>query len=149
MSLRKEPGKKPHAPAPAAPKKNGAAQHDDAGEEFPLFPVMRDDGSVDDARMPKLSKEEILRLYRLMVLNRVLDERLTTLQRQGRIGFHIGSVGEEAAIIGSAAALEKDDWLFPCYREAGAALLRGMPMQAFCNNMFGNAGHPVKGRQMP
>src|SRR5256885_11376964 len=128
MSLRKEPGKKPHAPAPAAPKKNGAAQHDDAGEEFPLFPVMRDDGSVDDARMPKLSKEEILRLYRLMVTNRILDERLTTLQRQGRIGFHIGSIGEEAAITGSSSVLAPEDWLLPRYREPGAAdLLRMSP----------------------
>jgi 2-oxoisovalerate dehydrogenase E1 component alpha subunit len=84
-----------------------------------------------------------------MVTNRILDERLTTLQRQGRIGFHIGSIGEEAAIIGSSSVLQKDDWLFPCYREAGAALLRGMPLQSFLDNMFGNANDPVKGRQMP
>ena len=120
-----------------------------ATEEFPLVRVMRDDGSVDASAMPKLSESEVVGLYRMMVLNRILDERLTTLQRQGRIGFHIGSVGEEAAIIGSAFALEQDDWLFPCYREAGAALVRGMPMQSFVNNMFGNAEDPVRGRQMP
>lgn len=118
-------------------------------DEFPLVTVMRDDGSVDASLMPKLSQDEVLSLYRSMVLNRVLDERLTTLQRQGRIGFHIGSVGEEAAIIGSSFALEKDDWLFPCYREAGAALVRGMTIDQFCNNMFGNAEDPVRGRQMP
>lgn len=125
---------------------NAAAGGGDAPE---LVRVMRDDGTVDAARMPKVSEERIRELYRLMVLNRILDERLTTLQRQGRIGFHIGSVGEEASIIGSAAMLKTEDWLFPCYREAGAALLRGMKVQTFVNNMFGNAEDPVKGRQMP
>ena len=129
-----------------APKPNGKHH---AESEFPLVTVMREDGSVDSDAMPKLSEREIQDLYRLMVTNRILDERLVTLQRQGRIGFHIGSIGEEAAIIGSAAALKAEDWLFPCYREAGAALLRGMPLQKFVNNMYGNAEDPVKGRQMP
>lgn len=128
-----------------APKPNGKHQETDPS----LVTVMREDGSVDGDAMPKLSEREIQDLYRLMVTNRILDERLVTLQRQGRIGFHIGSIGEEAAIIGSAAALQPVDWLFPCYREAGAALLRGMPLQKFLNNMFGNAEDPVKGRQMP
>jgi 2-oxoisovalerate dehydrogenase E1 component alpha subunit len=84
-----------------------------------------------------------------MVRTRVLDDRLTALQRQGRIGFHIGSLGEEAAILGSAWALRPSDWIFPCYREFGAALLRGMPLQRYLDNMFGNANDPAKGRQMP
>jgi len=42
-----------------------------------------------------------------------------------------------------------NDWLFPCYREFGAALWRGMTLQAYMNNMFGNAADPAKGRQMP
>ncbi len=71
------------------------------------------------------------------------------LQRQGRIGFHIGSLGEEAAILGSASATRPQDWLFPCYREFGAALWRGLPLQRYIDNMFGNANDPVKGRQMP
>jgi 2-oxoisovalerate dehydrogenase E1 component alpha subunit len=71
------------------------------------------------------------------------------LQRQGRIGFHIGCLGEEACILGSAYALRENDWIFPCYREFAAALLRGMPLQRYVDNMFGNANDPVKGRQMP
>ncbi|HVO31022.1 MAG TPA: thiamine pyrophosphate-dependent dehydrogenase E1 component subunit alpha [bacterium] len=129
---------RPNGPAAAQPK-----------VELEIHSILREDGTLDEARAPKLSQEEVKRLYRLMVQNRILDERLTTLQRQGRIGFHIGSIGEEAAIIGSAAALKPEDWLFPCYREAGAGLLRGMPLQKFLNNMFGNAEDPVKGRQMP
>jgi pyruvate dehydrogenase E1 component alpha subunit len=111
--------------------------------------VLREDGSLDPAHDPKLDPEQIVALYRHLVLVRILDERLVVLQRQGRIGFHIGSLGEEAAIVGSAAAVRAQDWLFPCYREFGAALWRGMSLTAYTNNMFGNAADPAKGRQMP
>ncbi|MCC6527342.1 MAG: thiamine pyrophosphate-dependent dehydrogenase E1 component subunit alpha [Polyangiaceae bacterium] len=111
--------------------------------------VMRPDGSLDPAADPHLSDAEVLALYRAMVRTRVVDERAVALQRQGRIGFHIGSLGEEATIVGSAFALRPQDWLFPCYREFGAALLRGLPLERYFDNLFGNAGDLAKGRQMP
>ncbi|HMR77829.1 MAG TPA: pyruvate dehydrogenase (acetyl-transferring) E1 component subunit alpha [Polyangiaceae bacterium] len=111
--------------------------------------VLREDSSLDPEHGPKLAADEIVALYRHMVLTRITDERLVTLQRQGRIGFHIGSLGEEAAIIGSAYAMRKQDWVFPCYREFGAGLLRGFPFQRYFDNMYGNQNDAVKGRQMP
>lgn len=111
--------------------------------------ALREDGTLDPAHDPKLSENELMSLYRAMTQARMLDERLVALQRQGRIGFHIGSLGEEAAILGAAFALRTQDWLFPCYREFSAALLRGMPLQRYIDNMFGNANDPAKGRQMP
>ena len=111
--------------------------------------VLRDDGSLDPRHDPALSPEQLIDLYRHMVTTRWMDERLTNLQRQGRIGFHVGSLGEEAAIIGSAWAMRPGDWIFPCYREFGAALMRGLPLQRFMDNMFGNDNDVVKGRQMP
>ena len=66
--------------------------------------VMRDDGTLDPATDPGLALDDVVSFYRAMVRTRRLDERLVTLQRQGRIGFHIGSLGEEATIIGAAAA---------------------------------------------
>ena len=89
--------------------------------------VLSDDGTLDPRHDPRLSESEVLEMYRWMVTTRQLDERLVALQRQGRIGFHVGSLGEEAAIIGAAFAMRKSDWLFPCYREFGAALMRGLP----------------------
>ncbi|HEX3772868.1 MAG TPA: pyruvate dehydrogenase (acetyl-transferring) E1 component subunit alpha [Polyangiaceae bacterium] len=111
--------------------------------------VLSDDGTLDPRHDPGLSDPEVIDIYRWMVTTRQLDERLVALQRQGRIGFHVGSLGEEAAIIGSAFAMRKADWLFPCYREFGAALMRGLPLQTFVDNMFGNANDTVQGRQMP
>ncbi len=111
--------------------------------------VLESDGSVLAQHDPGLTPEEVVSLYRSMLLTRLIDERLTGLQRQGRIGFHIGSEGEEAAVIGSAFAMGELDYIFPCYREFGAALLRGFPLQRFMDNMFGNANDAAQGRQMP
>jgi 2-oxoisovalerate dehydrogenase E1 component alpha subunit len=110
--------------------------------------ALRDDGTVDPAHDPRLEAAEVIAIYRAMVRVRLLDERLVALQRQGRIGFHIGCQGEEAAILGAAAALRDPDWIFPAYREFGAALWRGMPLDAYVNHMFGNERDPIKGRQM-
>jgi pyruvate dehydrogenase E1 component alpha subunit len=118
--------------------------------EYPLYRVIDEDGAVvGDPAEVTLSDEALLRLYRWMVLNRALDERMITLQRQGRIGFYIGSIGEEATVLGTAAGMAETDWIFPCYREHGAALLRGMPLVTFLCGLLGNAGDRMKGRQMP
>jgi len=120
-----------------------------ATTETDMLRVLRDDGTLDEAHDPGLEVETVVELYRAMVTTRVLDERLVTLQRQGRIGFHVASLGEEAAIVGAAHAMRPQDWLFPCYRELGAALVRGLPLQTFVDNVFGNGNDVVKGRQMP
>ena len=114
-----------------------------------VFTVIGPDGKASPETDPKLDRETIRDLYRAMVRTRIVDEQLVKLQRQGRIGFHIGSLGEEACILGSAAAFRDNDWLFPCYREFGALLYRGMPLQSYVDNMCGNANDPVRGRQMP
>ncbi len=114
-----------------------------------IVSALRPDGTLDPEHDPGLSDEQVTYLYRQMVMTRQLDERLVQLQRQGRIGFHVGSLGEEAAILGSAFAMAPGDFLFPCYREFGAALMRGLPLQKFVDNMFGNANDTVLGRQMP
>jgi pyruvate dehydrogenase E1 component alpha subunit len=111
--------------------------------------VIRDDGSLDPQLDPGLSIEKLVALYKAMVRTRVVDDRLEKIQRQGRIAFHVGSLGEEAAIIGAAAALRDRDWIVPCYREVGALLWRGYPLQHYVDHMYGNAGDPARGRQMP
>jgi 2-oxoisovalerate dehydrogenase E1 component alpha subunit len=118
-------------------------------EELPLQRVVDEEGRVADEAALGLPEAELLRLYRWMVLERQLDERMITLQRQGRIGFYIGSIGEEATVFGTAAAMAPQDWIFPSYREHGAAFLRGMPLATFMCGLFGNAGDAARGRQMP
>lgn len=112
--------------------------------------VLDDDGRVVHAdRDPGLSGDELRKVFRTILLMRVLDERMLRLQRQGRLGFYMTAIGEEAAIVGAAHALRPGDWLYPAYREAGAALYRGYPLKTFICQLFGNEEDPVRGRQMP
>lgn len=114
-----------------------------------MVQVLSEQGMVNQKEEPSIPKDDLLKLYRLMVLNRQLDDRMLTLQRQGRIGFYLQSIGEEAATIGSSYALEPQDWIFPCYREPGAAFWRGFSLLHFICQLIGNSGDLVKGRQMP
>ncbi len=97
----------------------------------------------------RLSPAQLLDVYRAMLLIRTLDERMMTLQRQGRIGFYGACTGQEAACIGSAFALRPADWIFPALREGVAMLLRGFSLVPYISQVFGNSGDPTKGRQMP
>ena len=112
--------------------------------------VMDDEGRVvHPEREPKLTGDELRRLFRAMTLQRVLDERMMMIQRTGGIGFYLTCTGEEAVPYGTAHALRDSDWILTAYRETGAALYRGYPLRTFMCQMFGNAEDPVKGRQMP
>ena len=97
-----------------------AAQED--GAQATTVRIIAADGKLAPGAEPEMRAEDALRLFKHMLLVRMLDERLTLLQRQGRIGFHIGSLGEEAAIVGRAAALGEADWeLARAKREADVA----------------------------
>lgn len=115
-----------------------------------LLQVMDADGKVvDPAFAESIPAADIVALYAAMLAQRVYDDRLIKMQRQGRLGFYLACTGEEACSYGPAYGLRDDDWLFPAYREPGTALWRGMPFQAWVDNMVGNIDDPVKGRQMP
>src|ERR1700674_1281690 len=107
---------------------------------------MRSAQKVDTPPMPR---EMLLRLYGEMVRLRTLDERMMTLQRQGRVGFYGACTGQEAATLASAIALAPTDWIFPALREGGAMLLRGFPLVPYIAQLFGNSADLTKGRQMP
>jgi len=112
--------------------------------------VMDDEGRVvHPEREPKLTGDELRRLFRAITLQRILDDRMILMQRGGKLGFYLSCIGEEAAVYGTAHALRPSDWIFTAYRETGVALYRGYPLRTFMCQMYGNAQDPVKGRQMP
>jgi 2-oxoisovalerate dehydrogenase E1 component len=78
---------------------------------------------------PRLDPDLYQQMYRNMVLTRELDRRMLALQRQGRIGTYAMLEGQEAVQIGSALALEPDDFVFPSYREHGVQVTRGLPIE--------------------
>lgn len=92
--------------------------------------VLDVDGNIDEALMPQLSNDQIKNMYWYMVLARAADFKAVNLQRQGRMGTYAPVWGQEAAQVGSASVLTKDDWLVPAFRESAAYLVRGMPVEA-------------------
>src|SRR3989344_3233365 len=90
--------------------------------------VLDKDGNCDEKLKPKLSSKQIRDLYKFMVLSRIFDDRALKLQRQGRIGTYPSILGQEAAQVGSAYALDKNVWIFPSFREHASMIIRGVPM---------------------
>ncbi len=91
--------------------------------------ILDENGQVDKDLEPDLAPELLLKLHRAMVLGRRFDERMLTLQRQGRIGTFAPIKGQEASQLGAVAALEPQDWLVPSFRETAAEIWRGKPME--------------------
>ena len=95
--------------------------------EHDLRRVIGDDEGTPDREVEGLSDDDLLDLYRSLVLLRTYDERSLVYHRQGRIGTYAIFWGHEAIQVGAAHALDDDDWIFPSYRESAIGLIRGMP----------------------
>jgi len=129
---------------------SGYLDSDDEAKISGLYQLLREDGTpTDEAALITLDRSFAQKLFEGMLRIRVTDARMMALQRQGRIGFYGEAVGQEAAIVGSAAASEPEDWIVPALREAGVGLFRGLTLDSYIAQIFGNAADPTKGRQMP
>jgi pyruvate dehydrogenase E1 component alpha subunit len=90
--------------------------------------ILDENGKVDESLMPPISPEKLRQFYNDMVFLRTFDEKALKLQRQGRIGTYTSPFGQEACTIGSAHAMEKQDWAVPAFREHGLYLVRGVSL---------------------
>lgn len=102
-------------------------------EQFETFQILNEEGEiVNESAMPDLSDEQLQELMRRMVYTRIWDQRAVSLNRQGRLGFYAPMGGQEASMLGSQFALEKDDWILPGYRDIPQIVFHGLPLyQAF------------------
>src|SRR5687768_9813505 len=115
-----------------------------------LFQLLREDGTpIDDEAVAGFDRALARKLFEGMLRIRVTDARMMALQRQGRIGFYGEAMGQEAAVVGSAAVSQPQDWIVPALREAGVGLFRGMTLDSYIAQIFGNAADVTKGRQLP
>jgi 2-oxoisovalerate dehydrogenase E1 component alpha subunit len=101
-------------------------RNEDGPEPLRVLP-MDGEGDVELSSLG-LKEEDLLQLYRWMALTRQADLEATALQRQGELAVYPPLIGQEAAQIGSTFALEESDWIFPSYRELGAAVVRGVDL---------------------
>ncbi len=92
--------------------------------------ILNEQGKLVGDLPSDLIPDKLKKLYRQMVFVRALDRKAVNLQRQGRMGTYAPVEGQEACQVGSAAAMEKEDWVFPAFREQGVFLTRGLPARA-------------------
>ncbi len=107
-----------------------------------------DEDGVPEVKLRNYADGWLKDLLVHMLRVRCVDQRMLKLQRAGRIGFVGSMLGQEAAMIGTAAALEPRDWLWSGLREGGAALMRGLPLDEYVAQMYCNSNDTAKGRQM-
>ncbi len=85
---------------------------------------------VNSSLDPKLPSTTLKKMYEVMMLTKLADEKALALQRSGRMGTFAQSRGQEAQV-GAGFAMEKKDWLIPSFRETGVQLVREWPLENF------------------
>jgi len=104
-----------------------------------MFQIMDENSNIiNEDYMPNLNKEEMLAMYENMIQGREADLKALIYQRQGRMLTYAPNIGQEAAQVGSAFALEKRDWMVPSFRELGAWLTRGADLKMIYLYWYGN-----------
>ena len=101
--------------------------------------LLRPDGTLADGAQCPFTDDELRAAYRWMLFSRQLDERVVSLQRQGRMGTFAAAYGQEASVVGSALALDPTrDWIVPQYRESTALIRHGYPLSTLLLYYLGN-----------
>ena len=114
-----------------------------------LVRVLDDDHEAKGPWNPNLEPSELQVALRWMMLNRVFDDRMWQIQRQGRISFYMQAAGEEAVSIAQGMALRAGDMCFPSYRNQGLYMLRGVKLVDMMCQCLSNTNDMCKGRQLP
>ena len=108
--------------------------------------VAEPSGSLQDVKESGLDREDLLQIYRNMMITRGVEERGHILYRQGKIpgSFYTGR-GNEASAVGVATAMGSDDVGTPLHRDMGVHITRGVePWRIFAQYM-GRADGPAQG----
>jgi pyruvate dehydrogenase E1 component alpha subunit len=92
----------------------------------------------DTKSYPRVTDQQALEAYRIMVVARYADEWAVSLNRQGRMATYPPNKGQEANPVGAIMALRSDDWFVPSYRELGGYIARGIPLEHVLLYWYGN-----------
>src|SRR5688572_33343174 len=123
----------PATQRPPAPRPSGV-------DERPLFQVLDAEG-IEVGPVPKgLNDDQLVAMLRLCIFGRDFDKKAIALQRRGKLGTFAPMSGQEAVVVGSVFALDRDhDWVVPQYREQLAMLHWGLPLSTY---FLQRQGHP-------
>ena len=115
-------------------------------------PKIRHQFIAEDAslkhKLPSYDKDWMKEIFEHVLRVRCVDQRMLKIQRAGRVGFVGSMLGQESAMIGTAAGLRPQDYMWSGLREGGAALMRGLPLSEYIAQMYCNSNDTARGRQM-
>src|SRR4026209_1115370 len=94
-----------------------------------------------------LSGEQLISFYRSLLWPRMIEEKMLVLLRQGRISKWFSGIGQEAIAVGSAMALQQDEWIMPLHRNLGVFTSRGMLLSKLFMQWRGSQDGYSKGRE--
>ncbi|MBS1940725.1 MAG: dehydrogenase E1 component subunit alpha/beta [Bacteroidetes bacterium] len=94
----------------------------------------------------KLTDKELLEIYDKLLHPRLIEEKMLSMLRQGRISKWFSGIGQEAVAVGAAMAMEADEYILPMHRNLGVFTTRGVPMARLFGQFQGHASGYTKGR---
>ena len=94
-----------------------------------------------------LSTDELVALYKSILLPRMIEEKMLLLLRQGKISKWFSGIGQEAISVGATAAMQQDEWIMPLHRNLGVFTGRNMPLSKLFMQWQGNKEGYSKGRE--
>ena len=94
-----------------------------------------------------LTNEELIDIYKKILLPRMIEEKMLLLLRQGKISKWFSGIGQEAIAVGATLALDEDEWIMPLHRNLGVFTSRNMPLNKLFKQWQGNKDGYSKGRE--
>ena len=94
-----------------------------------------------------ISTDQLINLYKGLLLPRMIEEKMLVLLRQGKISKWFSGIGQEAISVGATMALQPDEWIMPLHRNLGVFTGRNMPLSKLFMQWQGNKEGYSKGRE--
>ncbi len=93
-----------------------------------------------------LSSETLIDLYKALIKPRLIEEKMLVLLRQGKLAKWFSGIGQEAISVGTAMALDREEYILPMHRNLGIFTVRGIPLNRLFSQFTGKPGGFTKGR---
>lgn len=93
-----------------------------------------------------LSDEQLIDLYKALLKPRMIEEKMLVLLRQSKLAKWFSGIGQEAISVGTAMALDKQEYILPMHRNLGIFTVRGIPLNRLFSQFTGKPGGFTKGR---